>query len=262
MPATTDAPGPVRWSSRGRHVPRTGTRARSSPAGLTAPPTETGRESVSSRKDRHDRVYLPALGAAPVELAAHCHRVSLHRARRAEAARLSRPDDQPAGAVLADRPRGSARAGRRRAAARRAVHAAGRFHSLRRDGIRLFHGARRTGLLAPAQPRGAGRALLLRVPLSRRGGRRVLEPRPRLALALLIRERTLFSGNSCSRWLRQPEQEPMPERRLVRDRPRGRRRRPAARAARRPPPRLRRLQRDAADRALSRGPQRGAEDLL
>src|SRR2546422_3800513 len=31
---------------------------------------------------------------------------------------LSRADDQPAGAVLADRPRGSARAGRRRAPAR------------------------------------------------------------------------------------------------------------------------------------------------
>src|SRR5713226_3099587 len=186
MQATTDAPGPVRWSSRGRHVPRTGTWVRSSPAGLTVPPTGTGRESVSSRKDRHDRVYRPALVAAPVEPAAHCHRLSLHGARRAEAARLSRPDDQPAGAVLADRPGGSARIGRRPAAARRAVHAARRFHSLRRDGIRLFHGARRTGLLAPAQPRGAGGALLLRVPLPRRGGWRPLEPRPCLALAQVV----------------------------------------------------------------------------
>src|SRR6058998_2557782 len=99
-----DAPGPVRWLSRGRRVPRTGTRARSSPAGSTVAPTGTGKESVSSRKDRHDRVYRPALGAAPVERAAHCHRVSLHGARRAEAARLSHADDQPAGAVLADRP--------------------------------------------------------------------------------------------------------------------------------------------------------------
>ena len=39
------------------------------------------------------------------------------------------------------------------------------------------------GLLAPAQPRRAGRALLLRVPLSRRSGRRTLEPRPCRALA-------------------------------------------------------------------------------
>src|SRR5882762_5110785 len=197
MPATTDAPGPVRWSSRGRHVPRTGTRVRSSPAGLTAPPKGTGKQSVSSRKDRHDRVYLPALGAAPVELAAHCHRLSLHGARRAEAARLSRADDEPAGAVLADRPRGSARTGRRRAAARRAVHAAGRVHSLRRDGIRLFHGARRAELLAPAQPRGAGRALLLRVPLSRRSGQRALEPRPCLALAQVKRWRRRLKTRNC-----------------------------------------------------------------
>src|SRR5713226_2594192 len=129
MQATTDAPGPVRWSSRGRHVPRTGTWVRSSPAGLTVPPTGTGKESVSSRKDRHDRVYRPALGAAPVERTAHRYRVSVHGAWRAEAARLSRPDDQPAGAVLADRPGGNARAGRRRADARRAVRAARRFHS-------------------------------------------------------------------------------------------------------------------------------------
>src|SRR5205807_1342601 len=33
MQATTDAPGPVRWLSRERYVPGTGTRARSSPAG-------------------------------------------------------------------------------------------------------------------------------------------------------------------------------------------------------------------------------------
>src|SRR5712691_5738159 len=110
MRATTDAPGPVRWWPRGRHVPRTGTRARSSRAGLTVPPTGTGRESVSSRKDRHDRVYLPALGAAPVEPAAHCHRVSLHGARRAEAAGIPRAHGEGAGAVLAARAGGNARA--------------------------------------------------------------------------------------------------------------------------------------------------------
>src|SRR5438270_1695518 len=104
MQATTDAPGPVRWLSRERYVPRTGTRARSSPAGLTIPRTGAGKESVSSRKDRHDEIYRRALGAASVERPAHCHRVFLHGARSAEAAGLSRPDDQPAGAVVADRP--------------------------------------------------------------------------------------------------------------------------------------------------------------
>src|ERR1700694_1043608 len=183
------APSPVRWSPPGRCAPPTGTSARSSPAGPTMPP---GAGFVSSLKDRHDGVYRRALGAASAQCSAHCHRVSLHGARRAETAGLAGPDAQPARLVLADRRCGSARIVRRPAPARRLVHAAPRFYSFRRDGIRLFHGARRHTLVAPAEPRGTGDALLLRIPLSRGSGRRAVEPRPCVALAQINYDRQLL----------------------------------------------------------------------
>src|SRR5215831_10990374 len=59
----------------------------------------------------------------------------------------------------------------------RVVHSSGRVHSGRRHGLRILHSARAEGLLSAPERGRVGHHLLLRVPLSRSGGRRRVEPR-------------------------------------------------------------------------------------
>src|SRR5215471_19351178 len=59
----------------------------------------------------------------------------------------------------------------------RVVHSSGRVHSGRRHGLRILHSARAEGLLSTPERGRVGYHLLLRVPLSRSGGRRRVEPR-------------------------------------------------------------------------------------
>ena len=57
------------------------------------------------------------------------------------------------------------------------VHAARGFHPLRRNGGRLFHGARAQGFLSADQWRHAGDHVLFHLPVSVDRGRRAVEPR-------------------------------------------------------------------------------------
>src|SRR5438105_9842205 len=128
--------------------------------------------------------FLRNLAAACARAAAHRDRLSFHVARNVEAAGHAAPRSvrRPAD-LFAHRDLRNSRTGGRPAGSDRTVHAGGGLRAFRRNGLRLLHGPCAAWQLAraDAEPGRAGGALLLRVPVFRRGRRWSLERRRRAA---------------------------------------------------------------------------------
>src|SRR5215471_18974476 len=111
------------------------------------------------------------------EYLAHHRRPAVPGARDVEIFKLASFALHGSGPHVSLRHQWHDRARRRGADRARLVHTSGRVHPGRRHGRRILHSARVEGVLSAPERGGVGYHLLLRVPLSRSGGRRRVEPR-------------------------------------------------------------------------------------